>query len=53
MNETPSIRQVGQLSDDLADVRRNVVDDEGGPIVWHDLAHLIGVLRAVEKMALP
>ncbi|MFC7725477.1 hypothetical protein ACFQW6_10180 [Nocardioides sp. GCM10028917] len=46
----PSTFTVGQVSDDLDEV----VHDEPDGIpeaAWHDLSHLIGVLRAVEFTA--
>jgi hypothetical protein len=45
---------IGQLSDDV-DAIRELLDDEGREIVavWHELAHIVGVLRAVERIALP
>jgi len=44
----------GQLSDDL-DAVRQLASDENSEIVavWHELAHMVGVLRAVERIALP
>lgn len=41
---------VGQLSDDLPVVRADASHPEAA---WHDLSHLIGVLRAVEQLARP
>jgi hypothetical protein len=51
--EEPSICDAGQLSDDLADIRRTLADLEEEPVLWHDLAHLIAVLRFLEKISLP
>jgi hypothetical protein len=37
---------LGQLSDDVEEVRSLLErDDDDGVIVWHDLRHLVGVLR--------
>lgn len=42
----------GQLSEDIAETRGLVIAAE---VVapWHDLAHLVGVLRAVEDLCRP
>ncbi|MCV2393899.1 hypothetical protein OEB99_06230 [Actinotalea sp. M2MS4P-6] len=50
MTKEPSELTVGQLSDDLEEV--SVVS--GQPeTAWHDLAHAIGVLRALEAALRP
>jgi hypothetical protein len=47
------------LVDDLKTVRelaagdREAVGDEPDVIVWHDLAHLVGVLQRLAAMDLP
>ena len=46
----PASLTVGQLSDDLSVVHADVAHPEAA---WHDLAHLIGLLRAVEQLANP
>lgn len=45
---------VGQLGDDV-DAMRELLNDDGREIVavWHELAQLVGVLRAIERIALP
>jgi hypothetical protein len=43
---------VGQLSDDVQEIRRLITDRD--PVsVWHDLAHIIGVLNRLAAMDLP
>jgi hypothetical protein len=49
MTTEPSTLTAGQLSDDLEHLR-DAADVEPGT-VWHDLAHLIGLLRALERLA--
>ena len=41
----------GQLSDDLASVR--AIDSADPEILWHDLDHLLGLLRRVSALARP
>lgn len=53
MTAEPKITTVGQVSDDVAEIRQMLSDDEPVQAIWHDLAHLIGVLRVIEKMSLP
>ena len=43
---------VGQVSDDLAEVRGFLADGDAGP-VWHALQHAIGLLRVLEDAARP
>lgn len=50
MNTTPKIREAGQISDDLVEIRQSLSDDDAVLSIWHDLAHTIGVLRAVEHL---
>ena len=50
MSTEPSSLTVGQLSDDLEHLREAAnVEPEN---VWHELAHLVGLLRAVERLAM-
>jgi hypothetical protein len=50
MSKQPSEFTVGQLSDDLHATSGEPVD----PLTaWHELAHLIGLLRALEVRARP
>lgn len=42
----------GQLSDDVASVREQLTTGDV-PIVWHDLEHIIGVLRRLAALDLP
>lgn len=50
MSRKPTEVTVGQLSDDLA--RMSAMRPEA-LTAWHDLAHIIGLLRALEKSARP
>lgn len=49
MTREPASLTVGQLSDDLENLR------EAGEVepetAWHELSHLVGLLRAVERLA--
>ncbi|MBZ5738828.1 hypothetical protein [Nocardioides mangrovi] len=45
MAQEPTSFTVGQVSDDAAD-SMNASHDRGPEDAWHDLSHLIGVLRA-------
>lgn len=50
MAHSPETFTVGQVSDDLAQVE--LADHERVPAeAWHDLSHLIGILRALELAA--
>ena len=50
LTSEPSRFTVGQVSDDLDEVVRD--EPDGIPeAAWHDLSHLIGVLRALEFTA--
>lgn len=46
-----SALDVGQLSDDVAELRRVLADGE--IVIWHDLEHLVGVLRRLAALAAP
>lgn len=50
MTSEPSGLTVGQLSDDIQEVSSGLVGPE---TAWHDLAHAIGVLRALEARIRP
>ncbi len=42
---------VGQLSDDLDTLREVISQRSGGEIhVWHDLAHILGILRRLAAL---
>jgi len=45
MSRQPTVFTVGQLSDDLLETSGELVEP---PTAWHELAHVIGLLRAVE-----
>lgn len=55
MTQEPTTHSVGQLSDDLESVNDFLAHAPGddGLAAWHELQHLIGVLRALEEVALP
>jgi hypothetical protein len=41
-----------QLSDDVHSIRE-LLRREDDPIIWHDLSHLVGVLRRIAALDLP
>lgn len=44
----------GQLSDDVASIRGLLEQGSDGDVfLWHDLAHLVGILRRVAALDLP
>lgn len=51
MAKEPSAFTVGQLSDDLEILREP--SDALAEVAWHDISHLVGVLRALELAARP
>ena len=53
MHAVPKIQEVGLVSDDLSEIRQSLASGEEVFSIWHDLSHLIGVLRVVEKLASP
>ncbi len=53
LSTEPEITTVGQVSDDLAEIKQLLSSDEPVLAIWHELSHLIGVLRVMEKMSLP
>jgi hypothetical protein len=43
---------VGQLTDDVQSMQNMLADDADPPIaVWHDLAHLIGILNRLAALS--
>jgi hypothetical protein len=42
---------VGQLTDDVGELRRVLATGE--PEIWHDLAHVVGILQRVASLDLP
>ncbi len=50
MTREPSSLTVGQLSDDLQHLHEASRVESG--TAWHDLSHLVGLLRAVERLAM-
>jgi hypothetical protein len=45
---------VGRLGEDVEAVRAlSVADDDDLVAIWYELAHLAGVLKAVERLTLP
>jgi hypothetical protein len=51
LTKTPEI-MVGQLSDDLSEVRALLARDEEDVSLWRDLEHVIGVLRRIASLDL-
>ncbi|HUB41090.1 MAG TPA: hypothetical protein VMA72_19790 [Streptosporangiaceae bacterium] len=54
--QQPGYLGVGQISDDIAsvtEVAQGLQDPESWPILWHDLEHVTGLLRALAWMDLP
>jgi hypothetical protein len=45
--------EVGQLSDDVAELRRTLQDSEHHGSLWHDLRHVVGILRRIAVIDLP
>lgn len=50
---TPPTPTVGQLADDLESLAAQVADDAEQPLVWHDLEHVVGLLRRIAALDLP
>ncbi|RYG79754.1 hypothetical protein EON77_08700 [bacterium] len=46
----PSEFTAGQISDDLKEVRNMLARGDAGP-AWHELSHVLGLLRVVEAAA--
>lgn len=54
MSAAPTINLVGQVTDDVAELRAFIAsDDDTIDSLWHELNHLIGVLRVIERQASP
>jgi hypothetical protein len=53
MRRTPTVNEVGQVSDDVAEIKQSLTSGNEVFSIWHDLSHLIGVLRVVEKLSVP
>jgi HD superfamily phosphohydrolase YqeK len=51
MSREPPELTVGQLADDLAEV--SSATEAECAALWHDLAHLVGLVREIEKLAQP
>ena len=49
---TPPTPTVGQLADDLESRAAQVADDAEQPLVWHDLEHVVGLLRRIAALDL-
>lgn len=43
---------IGELSDDVREMRDLVARDDE-PVIWHDLAHIVGILGRVAALDLP
>lgn len=52
MSREPTSFTVGQVSDDIVDVISNRHERDPAE-AWHDLSHLIGLLRALELRCRP
>jgi hypothetical protein len=54
MNQAPEAAvDVGSLADNVASMRQMLVRGGENVVLWHDLAHAVGVLRRVAAMDLP
>lgn len=53
LSTVPNVDEDGQISDDLAEMRDGLRQGDDMLAIWHDLAHIIGVLRALEHLSLP
>jgi hypothetical protein len=55
LDQEPTGLTMGQVSDDLESVqeylRQDPLDDDVA--IWHDLHHIIGLLRELERLATP
>src|SRR4051794_36313390 len=49
----PPTATVGQLADDLESPAAQAADDAEQPWVWHDLEHVLGLLRRLAALDLP
>jgi hypothetical protein len=45
--------EAGQLSDDVASVREFLARDDGETFLWHDLDHIVGILKRIAALARP
>ncbi|WP_213283357.1 hypothetical protein [Cellulomonas hominis] len=52
LSREPTRLSVGQVSDDLAEIRSLVATGDASP-AWHAISHVIGLLRVVEDAARP
>jgi hypothetical protein len=43
---------VGQLSDDVKEVRE-LLSRSDEPTVWHDLSHIVGILKRIAALDMP
>jgi len=44
---------IGQVSDDIASLRELLQRTDGQLFVWHDLTHIVGILRRIAALDLP
>ena len=52
--DRPTEQWMSQLSDDVAEVAGLLARDPDEPLyLWHDLAHVVGILRRIAAMDLP
>lgn len=53
MTQEPQSLTVGQVSDDIPEVRNLLNGGDETVAAWHELQHVIGVLRALEAVTTP
>jgi hypothetical protein len=51
--EQASGMTLGQLSDDVLTVRQILERDDEPIVIWHDLAHIVGLLSRIAALDLP
>lgn len=53
MTQEPQALTVGQVSDDIVEVRNLLNGGDEAVAAWHELQHVIGALRALEAVTTP
>jgi hypothetical protein len=53
MSESPVTPDVGDVTEDVNEVRDLLARDDGEVYLWHDIDHFVGVLRALAFLNLP
>jgi len=51
--EMPTALEAGQLSDDVAELQDLLAREDGEVFIWHDLDHLVGILRRLASLDIP